>query len=77
MKNYTLIFTVINACFALFSVISAISVAINTRKQTKLLEEQNESLKTSDFALTTHLDGIAHSVYSVRDEIRDTSLKGK
>lgn len=72
MNTIEIVFTTINVCIALFSLICAIFSARQTRKQTKLVEEQNEIMKSPDFALTTHLNGIKNSVYSVRDAINNT-----
>lgn len=66
---FSITFTVVNACLTLVSVLCAIHSSRQTKFQTDIMRQQLEHDKEPDFALTTHLDGIKNSIYSVRDSI--------
>lgn len=66
---FTIIFTVVNACLTLISVLCAVYSSRQTKIQTDIMRKQLEHELEPDFALTTHLNGIKNSIYSVRDSI--------
>lgn len=73
MTIFTYVMTIINACFAAVSVYCAIFCARQTKEQTEIMRKQLEHELEPDFALTTHLDGIQHSIYSVRDVLNNNN----
>lgn len=75
MYTLDIIFTTLNVCLAIFSFCCALFSAYHTKKQTDIMQKQLEHDLEPDFALTTHLDGIKNSIYSVRDCINNTHNK--
>lgn len=74
---FSIIFTVVNACLTLISVLCAVYSSRQTKFQTEIMQKQLEHDLEPDFALTTHLDGIQHSIYSVRDSINQANKDNK
>lgn len=73
MNTFTIIFTVINACFTLISVCCAIYAARQTKFQTKIMQQQLEESQKPDFALTGRLEGISRAIYKVEGAINNIS----
>lgn len=75
MIIFNVIMTTMNACFAAVSVYCAIFSARQVKEQTNIMRQQLEHELEPDFALTTHLDGIQHSIYSVRDALNNSNTQ--
>lgn len=66
-----IIFTVINACFTLASVICAIIAINQTRKQTDIMKQQLEESQKPNFPLTMRLETIANRLSQISESIRN------
>ena len=72
---FTVIITVINACFMAVSVTCAIFSARQTKIQTDVMKEQLEESRKPDYPLTTRLEGISRAIYTVSSAITDKDYK--
>lgn len=66
---FTVIITIINACFTCISVTCAFCTFCQAKKQTNIMQKQLEESQKPDFPTTMRLESIANSILSVKQSI--------
>jgi hypothetical protein len=70
MNTTEIIFTTINVCLTLVSVVCAIYSSRQTKFQTDIMKQQLEESQKPDLPLTSRLEGISRAIYSVSDNVK-------